>query len=111
MATNITLPDPLAARLQQQAEAQHRSVEDIALSILNDALEPAPVFPTVEDVVAKIKATPRNPDSTRPAAGSLADALRKAPSSPDFDLAQWNKDWEAVEAEMRAITHADDVDV
>jgi hypothetical protein len=27
----------------------------------------------------------------------------------DFDLAQWNTDWAAVEAEMRAMTRSDDL--
>jgi hypothetical protein len=31
MATTITVPEPLAIRLQQQARVQHRSVEDVAL--------------------------------------------------------------------------------
>jgi len=39
----------------------------------------------------------------------LAEALRNAPEDPDFDLAEWTAQWQAVEAEMKAITRANDV--
>ena len=51
-----------------------------------------------------IKATPPNPQSIRAAQGSLAEALKKAPNDPDFDLGQWEKNWSVVEAEMEAVT-------
>jgi len=59
--------------------------------------------------VAKIRAMPPNPHGIRPAAGSLAEALRNAPDDPDFDLASWSREWAAVEAEMKAMARADDI--
>jgi len=108
MATTITVPEPLAIRLQQQARVQHRSVEDVALEILRDALVEPPI-PSVDAVVAKIKATRPNHRNIRPAHGSLAEVLRRTPHTEVFDLDQWQKDWAAVEAEMRAVTRADDL--
>ena len=108
MATTITVPDSLEVQLQQQAQAQHRSVEAVALDLLREALEAATLYPSVEDVVAQIKATPPNPQAIRPAQGSLADILRRTPNDVDFDLDQWNQDWAAVEQEMQAMTRADD---
>jgi hypothetical protein len=52
-------------------------------------------------VVAKIKAAPPNPAAIRPATSSLAEALRQAPSDPDFDLDTWTEEWAAIEAEQK----------
>jgi plasmid stability protein len=109
MATTITVPDTLEVQLQQQAKVQHRSVEAVALDLLREALDVATTSPSVDDVVAKIKATAPNPRNIRPAHGSLADILRRTASAVDFDLDQWNQDWAAVEKEMRAMTRADDL--
>ncbi len=76
------------------------------LEILGEALEKEEIFPSLEEVVAKIQATPPNPHSLRPAKGSLADALRNAPEDPHFNLAEWNEKWSEVEAEMKALTRA-----
>jgi plasmid stability protein len=108
MATMITVPDSLEVQLQQHAHAQHRSVEAVALDLLREALNAATAAPSVNDVVATIKATAPNPSSIRPARGSIADILRRTPSTVDVDLDQWNQDWAAVEQEMRAMTRADD---
>ena len=105
----ITLPDDIAVQLQRKADAQHLSVEKVALDILETVLETEADFPTPEAVVAKIKATPPNPQSIRSARDSLAEALRHVPNDPDFNLAKWNQEWAAVEAEMKAITHANDI--
>jgi plasmid stability protein len=108
MTTTISLPETLEAQLQQQADAQHRSVEAVALDLLRDALA-VESGPAIDDVVAKIRATRPNPQSVRPAQGSLADELRRTPTNADVDLAQWNREWAAVEAEIRAMTHTDDI--
>jgi cell pole-organizing protein PopZ len=65
--------------------------------------------PTLEEVVAQIKATPPNPAAIHPATASLADLLLDAPEDPDFDLERWTQQWAAVEAEMKAITRANDI--
>ncbi len=109
MGITITLPDNIAVRLQRKADAQHLSVKEVALDILETVLEAESAFPTPETVVSKIKATPPNPQSIRPPRGSLADALRNAPDDPDFDLARWNQEWTAVAVEMKAMTRANDI--
>ena len=106
MAVTITLSDEIETQLHRKAEVQHLSVEELALEILGRALKTAELFPTPGEVVAKIQATPPNPHSIRPASGSLAEALRQAPNDPDFDLTLWNREWAAVEVEMKAITRA-----
>lgn len=65
--------------------------------------------PELMALVERIKATPPNPAAIRPASGSLAEALQNAPEDPDFDLETWTRQWEAVEAEMKAIDRADDI--
>ena len=106
MAVTIILPDELETQLQRKAQVQQLSVEELALEILGQALETEKPFPSPEEVVTKIQATPPNPHSIRPADGSLAEALRNAPNDPNFDLAAWNREWAAIEAEMQAITRA-----
>ena len=65
--------------------------------------------PELVALVERIKATPPNPAAIRPATGSLAEALQNAPEDPDFDLATWTRQWNAIEAEMKAIDRADDI--
>lgn len=108
MATTITLPDTLETELQQRAQTQQRSVEDVALEILHEAFAET-TLPSLDAVVAKIKSTEPNSHNIRSAQGSLADVLRRADSSQDFDLDQWNKEWAVVEAEMRTVERADDL--
>jgi plasmid stability protein len=109
MAITITLPDVLAAKLETEAQAQRRSLEDLVVSLLNDAVAEE-TFPTPEEVVARIKATPPNPNNIRPATGSLAEYLsRLVPEDPDFNVAEWERQWDAIEAEMKAITRANDI--
>jgi len=109
MAATITLPNEIEIQLQRRAETQRVSVEELALGILGNALETKELFPTPEEVVARIQATPPDPHSIRPAGGSLAEALRNAPDNPDFDLAAWNREWAVVQAEMKAMTRANDM--
>ncbi len=108
MAVTIIVPDNLQEQLQQRAEVEDRSVEEVTLGLLQDALERTVLFPTVDDVVARIKTTSPNPHNVRPARGSLADALRNGMSTAPFDFAQWTSEWAAVETEMRNVTSADD---
>lgn len=108
MTLTINLPKDLETKLKREAEARALSPEAYALDLLDNALEEEG-FPTPKEVVARIKATPPNPASVRRATGSLADALRDAPHDPDFDLEQWQREWDAVEAEMKRITRENDI--
>jgi hypothetical protein len=79
---------------------QHRAQPD-AETIRND--------PEMIALVERIKATPPNPAAIHPATASLAELLQNAPEDPDFDLETWTRQWEAIEAEMKAIDRADDI--
>jgi len=65
--------------------------------------------PTLEEVMAKIKATPPNPAAIHPATESLLDYLLSVPDDPDFDEKAWNRDWARVEAAMKARDRANDM--
>ncbi len=109
MALTLTIPDELVQQLRQAAEEQQLSVEATVVLILRDALYRDDYFPTPEQVVAKIKGLPKNPMNPMPAQGSLLEHLRNSPTDPNFDLDAWNKEWKIVEAEMKAVTHANDM--
>lgn len=110
MTITVTLPDELARDLQSRAEEKSISLDALVADLLTIALvNEVEAYPTLEEVVARIKATPPNPASIRPATGSLAEALQNAPDDPNFDLETWTQQWAAVEAEMKAITRANDI--
>ena len=69
-------------------------------------LEPQPVLP--REVVSRIQATAPNPSQVRAATANLADVQRAAPNDPCFDLESWNSQWSVVDAEMKALTRAND---
>jgi predicted CopG family antitoxin len=109
VSVTITIPDDLAGRLEAMARVQNQSVDDLILSLLKESASEE-AFPTLEEVVARIKATPPNPNNLRPAVGSLADYLaRPVPPDPDFNLEEWQRQWDAVEAEMKAAERADEI--
>ncbi len=112
MPVTITIPDDIAARYQKVAQSQHISIEDFAIILLDEALilESMPESnyrPTPEEVVAKIQSLPPNPNMIRPAVGSLSEYLAASIAAEDpnekFDLEEWNRNWDAIEAEMNAI--------
>lgn len=110
MSVTITLTDPLAEQLRIRATRQHLQLEEFVFTLLKNALQPANQdILTPEDVVAKIKATPRTLKNIRPATDSLLEALRHAPDYPDFELEAWEKQWSDIEWEMKAITRANDI--
>lgn len=82
-------------------QATHRMTPANIETIRND--------PELVALVERIKATPPNPAAIRPATGSLAEALQNAPEDPNFDLKTWTRQWDAIEAEMKAIDRADDI--
>ena len=109
MSITITLPEEIEARLQRKAETQQRSVEEVAIDLLNSIVEQDESVPRLGEIVRKIQGTPPDPHNIRPAEGSLAAALRNAPEDPDFALVVWEREWAAAEAEMQAITRANDI--
>lgn len=111
MPITITLPAELEENLQAKAEAQQRPLDELIVDILASAVEAEAdeEWPSLEEVVAEIKALPPNPAAIRPATASLADLLENAPEDPDFDLETWTQQWNAIEAEMKARDRADDI--
>ncbi|HEX5506590.1 MAG TPA: hypothetical protein VFW96_28500 [Thermomicrobiales bacterium] len=111
MRVVLTIPDDLAAPLRRVAAARHRTAEDVALDILRAGLRDKSHGgdePDLAAVVAAIRALPPNPRAIRPGRGSLADALADKLTDEPFDLAAWEADWAAVEAELAALARADD---
>lgn len=128
MTLTITLPEKIAEQLQRKAKERHLSVVEVAMDILQAALDEdsnfhpstenrevlggetdddkEDSFPSPEKVVAKFMALPPEQENVRPAQGSLAAALRNKPYNPDFDFDEWNRQWAAVEAEIKSITRA-----
>ncbi len=106
MQMTIELPDDLEAPLRRVAQAQHRSAQDVALDILRAGL--LDNLPELDTIVADIRAAAPNPAALRPARGSLLAALDDAPADNDLDLAAWQDAWTSAEAEMAALSQADD---
>jgi prevent-host-death family protein len=65
--------------------------------------------PELMALVERIKVTPPNPAAVRSATGSLAEALHNAPEDPGFDLETWTRQWDAIEAEIRASDRTNDL--
>ncbi len=106
MQMTIELPDDLEAPLQRAARAQQRSAQDVALDILRAGL--LDEASELDAIVADIRATTPNPMALRPARGSLLAALADAPADNDLDLAAWQDAWSSAEAEIAALSQADD---
>jgi hypothetical protein len=105
MSLVIEFSPPEEARLQAAAAREGVPVADIIRKAVANYLPSS----NEAEVAAGFQVAPPDPRNLRLARGSLADALRAAPRDPDFDLAQWNREWAAVEAEMKAVTHTNDV--
>lgn len=60
--------------------------------------------PSVEEVVARIQQLGPNPANIKPASGLLGQHLAELieESDPTFDLEQWQKEWDQIEAAMEA---------
>ena len=118
MTLTLTIPDDLATQLQCNAQARRQSVEDYAFALLGRALSTnlspnGASWPTPEEVVARIRSRPPNPEMIRPAMGSLAEYLAASIAAEDpneeFDQEAWQRQWDAIEAEMKAIERANDI--
>lgn len=108
MTLLIDLPKSTEENLREAARKRRLSPEQLAVQVLEGAFAPDP-FPTPEEVVAKIKALPIKPENVRPAKGSLQELLASDPEGVEFDLESWQEEWDKVEAEMKAITHANSI--
>jgi len=134
----IQLPDTLRQRAEEIVTQRGGTIDDLLQQLLEEYLEEIEdvreaieikariasgeertyshaevwdeedTYPSLEEVVAKIKATPSNPSSFLPATQSLADLLANSPDDPSFDEEAWNREWAEVEAEIETITRAND---
>ncbi len=106
MHMTIELPDDLIGSFQRVAQAQHRSAQDVALDILRAGL--LDDVPDMDAIVADIRAAAPNPTALRPARGSLRAALADMPADDALDLVAWQDAWASAEAEIAALSRADD---
>ena len=126
----IELPDGLRQRAEKIATQRGDTVEHLIREVLEEYLDDAENvqapsngelhtsdddlsndqddYPSLEEIVAKIRATPSDPSHIHPATQSAAELLANAPFEPPIDLEAWNREWAAVEAELKAMTRADD---
>jgi hypothetical protein len=63
----------------------------------------------LRELVTAIQTTPPNPTLIKPATANLAELLSAAPDDPSFDLQSWQRQWSALEAEMKSLTRVNDV--
>jgi len=126
----IQLPDELRQRIEKIVAQRGATIEHLIRELLEEYLDESEHvqaasngephtsvdnlsndqddYPSLEEVVAKIRGTPSDPSNIHPATQSLAELLAASPEDPSFDLEEWNREWAAVEAEMKAITRAND---
>jgi hypothetical protein len=108
MAISIKLDDNLVTELGKKAKEQQLSVEHLAIRILTEAVREFESV-TPQEVVARVQATAPNPGQIRSATANLAELLSSADGEPDLDLEAWKRQWSAVEADLKAITRANDI--
>ncbi|WP_089721514.1 hypothetical protein [Candidatus Entotheonella palauensis] len=108
MTMQLSLSDELAAYVQSCAKARAISPDQFVSELVTQAIIAEEAF-QLEKLVAQIQNMPPNPASIRPAQGSLLEALRAGPDDPHFDQDAWQREWANVEAELKAITRANDI--
>jgi len=105
MTILVSLPPPIEENLRRAARIQSISPENLAAQILEDAFTDE-TFETPEQVVERIKRLPPDPSNIRPATVSLKELLENSPIDPEFDVAEWQRQWDQIEQEMKAISRA-----
>ena len=105
MTLTISLPMEVQEKLKKRADAFQWSEEQMANHLLTQVLDAS--LPSFEEIVERVQSLPSGLVSRPDSNISLAEALRNAPEDPDFNLAEWTAQWQAVEAEMKAIERAD----
>jgi predicted DNA-binding antitoxin AbrB/MazE fold protein len=92
---------PLSLRERQTVRIQVLPGESIEETEQED-------YPTLTEIIAEIRTMQPNPTNFHSATQSLAELLMNSPEDPSFDVEEWNREWARVEAEMKAITYAND---
>ncbi len=110
MSTMITLPDDVARKLQTEANRHKMPIEDLISDLLANCPGAGPEDgPSLDQVVANIKAMQPNPALYHPATESLAERLAGAADEPELDVESWNREWARIEAEAKAVSRANDL--
>ena len=99
-------PQAVLLSYERYEQLLERANQSVATAV---DLETIQNDPELVALVEQIQATPPNPNNIHPATASLAELLQNAPPAPDFDLTTWTQQWQAVEAEIKAINRADDI--
>src|SRR5437764_178937 len=93
MTVTVTLSERLSEHLQVYADKFHLSLDDLVEKLLADALPVAETngfhvpaddddLPSLEEVVAMIKATPPNPNAVHPATKTVAQLMAELEANP-----------------------------
>ena len=106
MPVTLIVPDDLEPRLRSMADAQRRPAEEVAIALLRAAL--LDTAPVLDAAVAVIRASAPNPAALRSARGALLDALPVGAADGSLDVAAREVAWAAAEAELAALTRADE---
>lgn len=107
MPTRVILPDQLSDRLQQRAATHSQSLDEFVVAALERILGEEDAL-SLEDVVARIQGTGPDLRGYTPPSQSLVSMLADAPQAAPLDVDEWKRAWGHVEAEMKAITRAND---
>jgi hypothetical protein len=105
----VEIPAQIAARLPVGASVRILVLVDEIPGTTNGHPEPAETDDSsLEELIAEIKRRPSNPENIRPGDGLLAWRLAHPVTEPDpdFDEAAWNKQWDEIEAAMKAQARA-----
>lgn len=113
MEITLSLPDVLATKLQTEARVQQRSTEEVAVELLDQALENA-AGAELDALIARIRALPPEPDLIRQPTASLEEYLARslaaeAEDDEPFDQEEWQRQWDVIQAEMKAVTRANNI--
>jgi hypothetical protein len=125
MEITLTLPDSMIVRLEQQADQLNVSLDDLAWKFFSDGLIAESVvttparngdsddLPSLEEVIARIKATPPNPNAIIPPTKTLEEVVAyweaNPPEETNLPPEEWDRLWAAFEEELKAIDRADDL--
>lgn len=128
MQVTLTLPEPIATRLEEQATQLNVPLGDLMLKIFADRLAAAPdekqeehpgqngtlsrEHETIDEVVMRIRATPPNPANIIPASLSFEEVERlwraNAAQGSDISPTEWDRLWAEFEQEQKRLDQADD---
>lgn len=129
MQITLTLSEPIAARLQRQAAQLNVSLDDLALKLFSDTLVAEPLaklspnaeqngkrdngFSSLQEVVARIQATPPNPAAIVLPTQTIAEveAVWQANAAGGVDIApaEWDRLWAEFEQELKSSDRAEDI--